>query len=347
MHAKSIARSAVVLAAFTVGVAFASETPVARIRRRPGRPGAGQRHDVGRCRNVGSLRFPAHETRVRAAAAAQGPEALRRYIHRTRMIYNLLLLGLRAEAGNAGVPGVPQAGPGRRETAAPPERFLHAAFLAEPHHHWADCVRNPVFKLLATAFIFAIESGATPVAGVWVLCRIGTCSPPLERMSSVCSSRGRAAMNANRSFRFHVHRAWRHHACVTPRPSFAAFAARCHSRCNHAERFTLVVAQAIYRRRARDPSLPMLFPAYQAGVRAAAARKSRSAAWRCTWRTRMILRLSLRGFFARRNNADPFLPQAGPGRRSREARQRRSVSRVIAAIGRRTTPAIAGTHSRV
>jgi hypothetical protein len=31
--------------------------------------------------------FPAHETRVRAAAA-QGPEALRRYIHRTRMIYN-------------------------------------------------------------------------------------------------------------------------------------------------------------------------------------------------------------------------------------------------------------------
>ena len=31
--------------------------------------------------------FPAHEAGVRAAAAA-GPDALRRYIHRTRMIHN-------------------------------------------------------------------------------------------------------------------------------------------------------------------------------------------------------------------------------------------------------------------
>lgn len=34
-----------------------------------------------------SRMFPAHEARVRAAAT-QGPEALRRYIHRTRMIWN-------------------------------------------------------------------------------------------------------------------------------------------------------------------------------------------------------------------------------------------------------------------
>jgi hypothetical protein len=31
--------------------------------------------------------FPAYQAKVRAAAA-QGPDALRRYVHRTRMIYN-------------------------------------------------------------------------------------------------------------------------------------------------------------------------------------------------------------------------------------------------------------------
>jgi hypothetical protein len=88
MHAKSIARAAIALAAFTVGVAFASEaaspttidkdTPIVLAQASTTMPAAPV---------TMAPAFPAHETRVRAAAA-QGPEALRRYIWRTRMIYN-------------------------------------------------------------------------------------------------------------------------------------------------------------------------------------------------------------------------------------------------------------------
>ena len=88
MHAKSIARGAIALAAFTVGVAFASETPspVSIDKYAP----------VVLAQAGGTMSgapvtfapaYPAYEARVRAAAA-QGPEALRRYIFRTRMIYN-------------------------------------------------------------------------------------------------------------------------------------------------------------------------------------------------------------------------------------------------------------------
>ena len=86
MHAKSIARSAIVLAAFTVGVAFASETPSPASSDAPVVLAQASTTMSGAALTSAPA-FPAHEMRVRAAAA-QGPEALRRYIHRTRMIYN-------------------------------------------------------------------------------------------------------------------------------------------------------------------------------------------------------------------------------------------------------------------
>jgi hypothetical protein len=88
MHAKSIARGAIALAAFTVGVAFASETPSpTSIDKDASIVLAQASATMSGAPEAVAPSFPAHETRVRAAAA-QGPEALRRYVHRTRMIYN-------------------------------------------------------------------------------------------------------------------------------------------------------------------------------------------------------------------------------------------------------------------
>jgi hypothetical protein len=88
MHAKSIARGAIALAAFTVGVAFASETPSSAANDKDAPIVLAQASTTMSGAAVTSApAYPALESRVRAAAA-QGPEALRRYVQRTRMIYN-------------------------------------------------------------------------------------------------------------------------------------------------------------------------------------------------------------------------------------------------------------------
>jgi hypothetical protein len=84
MYAKSIARGAIALAALTAGAAFASETPAApetlvvAQATAPASRGA---------MPTSAADYPSIQAGVRAAAA-QGPEALRRYVWRTRMIYN-------------------------------------------------------------------------------------------------------------------------------------------------------------------------------------------------------------------------------------------------------------------
>jgi hypothetical protein len=88
MHAKSITRAAIALAAFTVGVAFASETPSPAPTDKDAPIVLAQvSATMSGAPEAVAPSFPAHETRVRAAAA-EGPESLRRYVHRTRMIYN-------------------------------------------------------------------------------------------------------------------------------------------------------------------------------------------------------------------------------------------------------------------
>lgn len=87
IYGKSIGRGAIAVAALWAGVAFATATssapestigePVVLAQAGPTMASAA----------LGTAAFPAHERGVRAAAA-QSPEALRRYVQRTRMIHN-------------------------------------------------------------------------------------------------------------------------------------------------------------------------------------------------------------------------------------------------------------------
>jgi len=87
MHAKSTIRAAIALAALTVGVAFAAETPSSDASSVNASPVLLAQATTSRPAASASQAFPAHEAGVRAAAA-KGPEALRQYTNRTRMIYN-------------------------------------------------------------------------------------------------------------------------------------------------------------------------------------------------------------------------------------------------------------------
>ena len=92
MHAneftrKVIGRGALAVAALASGVAFASETLPASAAPEPIvlAQAAGPMSSAP-TRTMVAV-YPAYQARVRAAAA-EGPEALRRYIWRTRMIWN-------------------------------------------------------------------------------------------------------------------------------------------------------------------------------------------------------------------------------------------------------------------
>src|SRR5262245_24158414 len=92
MHAneftrKAIGRGAIALAALTAGVALASETLPASAASEPIvlAQAAGPMSSAPAPAVV--VVYPAYQAKVRAAAA-EGPEALRRYIWRTRMIWN-------------------------------------------------------------------------------------------------------------------------------------------------------------------------------------------------------------------------------------------------------------------
>jgi hypothetical protein len=84
MNAKSIARGAIALAALTAGVALASEAPAAPETVVVAQAGA---VTPASAMAASAADYPSIQAGVRAAVA-QGPEALRRYVWRTRMIYN-------------------------------------------------------------------------------------------------------------------------------------------------------------------------------------------------------------------------------------------------------------------
>jgi hypothetical protein len=87
MHAKSITRAAIALAALTVGVAFAAETPSSDASGVDAAPVLLAQATTTTRAAPAAQAFPDYQAGVRAAAA-KGPEALRQYIYRTRMIYN-------------------------------------------------------------------------------------------------------------------------------------------------------------------------------------------------------------------------------------------------------------------
>ena len=87
MHAKTIARAAIALAALTVGVAFAAETPSSDASVVNDSPVLLAQAPTATRAAPASQAHPDYQAGVRAAAA-KGPEALRQYTNRTRMIYN-------------------------------------------------------------------------------------------------------------------------------------------------------------------------------------------------------------------------------------------------------------------
>ena len=85
---KLLGRGAIALAALSVGLACASELPspaVASDEPLVLAQAATATSPAGSAADIQT--FPSYEAGVRTAAA-QGSEALRRYVHRTRMIYN-------------------------------------------------------------------------------------------------------------------------------------------------------------------------------------------------------------------------------------------------------------------
>jgi hypothetical protein len=84
----SICTAVVAMAALSIGVARAADAPSSATPMTGDRSIALADTTNAPLDSAGEGRaYPVHDARVRAAAA-QGPEALRRYIWRTRMIYN-------------------------------------------------------------------------------------------------------------------------------------------------------------------------------------------------------------------------------------------------------------------
>ena len=86
-HCQRLGRAAIALAALSIGTAFAAGTTPDSVTSSTDSVVVAQAAVVAPAPMVVVRSYPAYEAGA-VAAAKQGPEALRRYLWRTRMIYN-------------------------------------------------------------------------------------------------------------------------------------------------------------------------------------------------------------------------------------------------------------------